>query len=122
MAFALGHDVHAEIHSVNKINVGKTRRAEHDLVARRQSARRMCSEVVRPKIRLGFDNSPDALDAMRFVDEKFSEQFLRDDNRVAVVKCATLLAGEAVGLLGGLAAGILAASLAKSFLRARSPQ
>ncbi|MEO7112901.1 MAG: hypothetical protein ABI183_20830 [Polyangiaceae bacterium] len=41
---------------------------------------------------------------------------------IAVVKCATLLAGEAVGLLGGLAAGILAASLAKSILRARSAQ
>ena len=41
---------------------------------------------------------------------------------IAVVKCATLLAGEAVGLLGGLAAGIVAASLAKSFLRARSTQ
>jgi hypothetical protein len=39
---------------------------------------------------------------------------------IAVVKCATLLAGEAVGLLGGLAAGVLAASLAKSVLRSRS--
>ncbi len=39
---------------------------------------------------------------------------------IAVVKCATLLAGEAVGLLGGLAAGVIAASLAKSVLRSRS--
>jgi hypothetical protein len=39
---------------------------------------------------------------------------------IAVVKCATLLAGEAVGLLSGLAAGIIATSLAKSLLRQAS--
>jgi len=39
---------------------------------------------------------------------------------VAVVKCATLFAGEALGLLGGLAAGVATASFAKSLLRARA--
>jgi hypothetical protein len=39
---------------------------------------------------------------------------------VAIFKCATLFAGEAVGLIGGIAAGLVAASAARSFVRARS--
>lgn len=39
---------------------------------------------------------------------------------MAIVRCASLFVGEAVGLLGGLTAGVVAASLAKSLLRARA--
>jgi hypothetical protein len=35
---------------------------------------------------------------------------------VAVVRCSILFAGEAVGLLGGMAAVLVAASLARSML------
>jgi hypothetical protein len=39
---------------------------------------------------------------------------------VAVLKCATLFAGEAIGLLGGLLIGVAAASAARSFLARRA--
>jgi hypothetical protein len=39
---------------------------------------------------------------------------------VAILRCATLFAGEAVGLVGGLAAGLLAATLARRVLARRS--
>jgi hypothetical protein len=35
---------------------------------------------------------------------------------VAIFKCATLFAGEAVGLIGGIAAGLIAASAARSLV------
>jgi hypothetical protein len=40
---------------------------------------------------------------------------------VAVLRCASLFAGEALGLVGGLLVGLAAASAARAFLR-RSPQ
>jgi hypothetical protein len=39
---------------------------------------------------------------------------------VAILRCATLFAGEAVGLVGGLAAGLLAATMARRVLGRRS--
>ena len=39
---------------------------------------------------------------------------------VAILKCATLFVGEAVGLVGGIAAGLMAASAAKSLVGRRS--
>jgi len=39
---------------------------------------------------------------------------------VAILKCATLFEGEALGLLGGLLIGVAAASLARSFLSRRA--
>jgi hypothetical protein len=38
---------------------------------------------------------------------------------VAILRCATLFAGEAVGLIGGLVVGVLAATVAKRFAGAR---
>lgn len=40
---------------------------------------------------------------------------------VAILRCATLFAGEAVGLAAGLAAGLLAATMARRVLGRRSP-
>jgi hypothetical protein len=45
-------------------------------------------QIVRAEIGFDLDNFPDALNACGVVDEPFSEQFLRDENGVAVVKCA----------------------------------
>jgi hypothetical protein len=39
---------------------------------------------------------------------------------VAILKCATLFAGEALGLVGGIAAGLMAASAAKAMVARRS--
>ena len=38
---------------------------------------------------------------------------------VAILRCSTLFIGEAIGLLGGLLAGVAAAALAQSVLRRR---
>ena len=89
VALAFGHDVHAMMHAVDDINVGVAGRAEHDLGAFSQAFRRMRGEVVFAEIGFDFDDFADALDAAGMVNEPFSEQFLRDEDGVAVVKsCA----------------------------------
>ena len=86
MAFAFGHDVHAVIHSVDEINIGVTRRAEHDFGSLRPSLGRMCGQIVRAEISFDFNDSADTFHAVQLADKMFSEQFVRDENRIAIVK------------------------------------
>src|SRR5690606_29451009 len=55
-----GDDVQAPVHAVDPVDVGDPRRPEHRLVARRaaDALRRVRRRVVRPDVRLGFDDAP----------------------------------------------------------------
>jgi hypothetical protein len=48
----------------------------------------MRREIMFAQIRLHLDDFPDALEAIGFVNEPFSQQFTRDNDGVAVVKSA----------------------------------
>lgn len=60
-AFLLASDVHAVIHSVDRVHIGMAGRSEEHKVARRGSAMRMCRRVrrvvVRAKVGLDLDNA-----------------------------------------------------------------
>ena len=88
MTFAFGHDVHAMIHAVDEINVGVAGRAEHGFGACGQTFRRVRGEVVFAEVGFNLDNFADAFNAVALVNQKFSEQFLRDQSGGAVVKHA----------------------------------
>ena len=88
MALAFRHDIHAEIHAVNEINVGMSGRAEHDLRPRGPSPGGMRREIVLAQVSLDFHNFSDARDAAGPVYEQLSRQFAGDQSGVAVVKFA----------------------------------
>jgi len=88
MAFTFGNDVHAKVHSIDHVNVGVTRWAEHDFRSLSQSARGMRRKIVRTKVSLDLHDPTDVLPALRYVHQIFPEQFPGNQDGVAIVKCA----------------------------------
>ena len=78
------YDVHAKIHSINHVDVGKARWAKHRGVAFGETARRMGSKIVLAEVSFCFDDAANAL----AVDEELAEEFARNLRGVAVIKSA----------------------------------
>ena len=91
MAFSLSHDIHAEVHPVNHINVRMTRRAEHYFSAFGEALGRMRGQVVLAEIRLDFDDPANSLMARGGMHQPFAQQLPRYEDRIPVVKRARQL-------------------------------
>ena len=88
MPFGFGDDIHAIVHAVDKIDVGMTGRSEHDPGAPGQALGGVGGEIMRTKVGFDFHDFADALDTIIVVDKIFAEQFLRDEDGIAIVKGA----------------------------------
>src|SRR6266446_948169 len=88
MTLPLGHDIHAVVHPVDQVDVRMTRRAEHHLRSFGQSFGRMRREIMWAEISFYLHNAADAFHAIADMDKMFSKQFLRDENRVAIIEGA----------------------------------
>ena len=84
--FVLGNDIHAEVHSVDHVDIGVPGRAEHDLRSFREPLGRMGGEIMRSEVCLDLHDPADAFHAVRSMDQILSEQLSRNDDGVPIIK------------------------------------
>src|SRR4051794_32291478 len=74
------------MHTIDQVNIGMSRRAEHDLGACGPAARRVRGKVMGAKIRLGLDDAAHSLLVAEPVDQELAQKFWRHELGITVVE------------------------------------
>lgn len=88
MSRRFGYYIHAIMHPIDQIDVGKADRSEHNFRAASATTRRVRRQIVRSKVRFRFHDPTDIMRAVFEMDQMFAQQFLRDRDGVTIIKLA----------------------------------